>query len=108
VIVSEDKITISFTMTRQQAMDYLGQIMSDNSEKCYFAGWLIGLEEELPYACMDILDGMDRAGLGQWGLISVQDAMLMTALANALGHWVDLDNNPYYPKRDGSLPKEQE
>jgi hypothetical protein len=98
-------IPISYTihLTREQAEHFLCGMMSDASEDCWCAGWLIDTENILPYICPRIIEGAGVDELGLWGLITIADATVMLALATALGHWVDMDGNPHTPSRTADI-----
>jgi hypothetical protein len=93
-----ESITVSMTFSRDEAMALLGGLMSDASENCYCAGWLVGCEDDIPYVCRRILAGAGPNELGLWGLINALDARLMVSIAEGLGHWVDYGGKPYTPK----------
>lgn len=68
----------------------LGQMMSDVSEEQYSAGWMMGLEEELP-SCI-----RHRRETCTY-LVDRELANLMQTIADALGHWAALsDDGDYY------------
>lgn len=60
----------------------LADRMSDLSEECYFAGWLIGTE----YALWELA----QAGGGRWGIgvVMPEQAAELIDLANKAGGWV--------------------
>lgn len=82
----------------------LGQLMSEASEQCWCAGWLMGTEELLPAACRDIVAGNVKFEPNKfvfgYETLPFDDAQLMCSIADQLGHWVDFDNKPYIPKCD--------
>jgi len=96
-----DELDVSVVLhyTREAAMQVLCDMMSDTSEECWCAGWMSNTEENLPEACREIVAG---EGLGVWGMqpVNREDAFMMCAIADKLGHWVDMDGNPYVPECD--------
>jgi hypothetical protein len=64
----------------------LDQMMSNWSESRYAAGWLIGLEDFLPFTIKKEMEAGYENNAGMWGI------------AKMLGHWLDGDGNPYTPK----------
>jgi hypothetical protein len=65
--------------------------MSDVSETCYCAEWLVGLEERLPALCAE---AVSTGRPVEFGLdhIAVAEARLMLALAEACGRWATFDD----------------
>lgn len=96
-----DEITI--TMSRDEALHLMGDIMGDISQRCIFMTWYEEMEDEIPQVVAEII----RTGEEQpfeTGWISLEKAKLLQSLADQLGHWVHLDDNlghvPYTPKLD--------
>lgn len=60
----------------------LAEFMSDLSEDCYCAGWLIGTEF--------VLWSLANSGGGPWGIgtVTAEDAARLLALAAEAGGWV--------------------
>jgi len=96
--------------TRKALIIALGQMMSNVSENCWCAGWLVDLEEELPILCEKALKTKQPQRFGR-DHITVGDAEIITALVDLLGHWVILDSGsgrqgykPYTPQ-NGYAPQ---
>jgi|GEM_PF-1742864 len=69
----------------------LGQLMSDLSEDCYCAGWLIGTEYLVPELCRRAIE----TGAPQYwghGEVSPEQARRLQDIADSVGHWANLDD----------------
>jgi len=91
---------VAIKIDRHLAMILLGSLMRAASESTYCAGWMMGLEDDLPEACQHLIEGTDNGYNLYIGTVSRIDAEIMVAIAKSLGHWVDYDNNPYIPECD--------
>lgn len=79
--------TVTVTMTRTAALRSLYQMMSDASEAQTCAGWLTGWEDTFPRLARKIVaNGEPHQGWS--GDVTVSEAELMCAFADALGSWV--------------------
>lgn len=96
----DDKVLIQ--LDRPTAVKLLSQMMSQASEHCWCAGWLSGTEEDLPAACRATLAGKstDDIRYFNWQPIDLAQAQVLCAFADALGHWADMEGNPYWPVCD--------
>ena len=85
----------------------LGKTMLAICKRCQCDGWLQGTEYIVPELCKRIIA---RQKPHPWGNdeISLDEARSLTATANELGHWVDLDvrNQAYIPFDPFPFPKE--
>ena len=94
-----DQITITISMTRDEAIDMMGELMREISQDAYLAAWMDGIEDEIP----PLVEAVLSSGQNQkynWGEVTVMQAKKLKALADQLGHWVDDDGEPYTPKLD--------
>lgn len=76
--------------TRNSLIQQLGTAMSDVSEACYCAAWLVGTEDLLPELCRRAI----KSGQPQrWGHGQVTPAVArgLWLLAEQAGAWADLD-----------------
>jgi hypothetical protein len=85
---------------RDVIVQVLGALMSELSEDHYCAGWMMGLEEDLPRLCRDVLSGTPRTyGMHE---ITREKAETLTYLAGKAGSWATLGNGylyePYSPQ----------
>lgn len=82
--------------------------MSDISEDCWAAGWMMGTEEDLPRCAREtVRAGEPVASSGFY--ISLSEAEYLCRMADELGHWASLadsdaasDYEPYHPKCDAA------
>lgn len=97
-----NKKQVVVTLNRVDACELLSRLMSEASEHCWCAGWLSGTEEDLPAACRATLAGksVSKISYFNWQPLSRERARVLCALADGLGHWVDMDGEPYYPECD--------
>lgn len=72
---------------REALIIELGEAMSEVSEECYCAGWLIDTETIVPALCREALatGAPQRWGMGR---IDVETAARLVAMADELGCWV--------------------
>jgi hypothetical protein len=68
----------------------LGELMSDISERCYYAGWLGGTEYFVPVLCRRALETNNAQPWGH-GEVTPNDAKSLTDISDKLGNWVNLD-----------------
>lgn len=68
----------------------LGDLMSDVSEDCYYAGWLGGTEHVVPELCRRAL-ATNAVQFWGHGEVTPERADRLWQVAAELGHWVDLD-----------------
>lgn len=64
--------------------------MSDVSEECYYAGWMLGTEYVVPELCRRALDSGEPQPWGD-GEVTPEQARELTELADRLGSWADLE-----------------
>ena len=67
----------------------LGRAMSDVSERCYCAGWLIGTEYQLPELCRRITLTKKPHPWG-YSEVTVHEASNLQMLVQEVGSWVNL------------------
>lgn len=91
-------------LTRDEAIQMMGDIMSEISERCYCAGWMDGTEEVVPQLVAEALStGQDQG----WCMneLRLHEAKHLKALNDYLGHWVDFNMGdgptyiPYTPEK---------
>lgn len=92
------------TEARYHLTQALGYLMSDASEELYCAGWLGGLEDDLPYALLNDT-APDAPTIMPWSSVDDDARALMCAIAKGLGHWANWEGYergdqyvPYMPK----------
>lgn len=71
----------------EELIEELGCRMSRLSGEATCSSWHDRVEEELPEACLDIVE-RNRPGMFDTTVISVWEARLLVELAERLGHWV--------------------
>lgn len=71
--------------------------ISDFSEESYCAGWMGGIEDDLPRLCAKVIETGRPHHYGQ-ATVTVERAKYFTQLAADAGSWVDMDGNRYEPK----------
>lgn len=78
--------SVRVTLPRKTARSILWQLMSDLSEDCWCAGWMVGTERDLWRLAV--------AGGGTWGQgsVSQEQALTLLRLAYALNEWPKLDS----------------
>jgi hypothetical protein len=74
-------------MTEAELIQEIGDRMSEISDECYFAGWLDGLEKDLPDLCEEAVATNEPVEYGI-GLIAPAEAAELLALVKRLGCWV--------------------
>lgn len=81
--------------------------MSDVTEDCYYAGWLVGAEYIVPELCRRALESGRTQKWGH-GEVTPERARGLTYLADQLGCWVnyDLSSNEYVSHDPFPLPVE--
>lgn len=74
-------------MTRRAAQEALKSLMSDISERCYYAGWMFGTEFVLWQALVE--------GPRTWGhgTITEEDIATLNDLAQRTGGWIAWDES---------------
>lgn len=91
-----DEITITIKMTRDEAIDMMGELMQQISQDAYMMAWADDLETDIP----PLVEAALSSGLPQkynWGEVTVMQAKTLKALADQLGHWVTWDVEGYLP-----------
>jgi hypothetical protein len=71
-------------------------MMSDWSEENWCAGWLIGLEENLPRLIRNVDDGETPIA---------EDLLIMQEIADMLGHWAKLNEDAAFPEYVPHVPE---
>lgn len=94
-------------INREDLIRRLGDLMSQVSQECYYAGWLGGTEYLVPELCRRAL----ASGHSQpWGHGAVTPALarILYDMAEQLGHWVDTDEMSvgYVPFNPFPIPTE--
>lgn len=76
----------------RELIPVLGREMSDISEDCYCAGWLVGTEYIVPELCRR---AMATGEVQHWGHgeVTPERASGLMKLASLIGGWVDYDLN---------------
>ena len=86
---------------------FLGEALSDLSERCWCAGWLGQCEYTIPELCRRVLK---RGNSQTWGHgeVTYAEAKELTELADELGHWVApaKDSWIYVPFNPFPIPNE--
>ena len=77
------------------AIQALGNLMSDISERCYCAGWMIGTEDAIGELVDEALVTGQDARSGFW-YISLYEARLLKMLHDYVGGWVTLGEDAGY------------
>jgi hypothetical protein len=92
---------------RHPLVQRLGQMMSDISEDCYYAGWLGGTEYLVPELCRRVVQTGQAVVWGH-GVITPERAAELIALADQIGSWADLDEPGvgYVPFHPFPVPEE--
>ena len=75
---------------RQNLTHELGELMSELSEKCFYARWLVGTENILPEICNLVIKSQESERWGQFE-VTVEEAKKLCKIANRLGHWVNFN-----------------
>lgn len=78
--------SVLVSLPRETARALLRQLMSDISEDCWCAGWLVGTEHDLWR-----LAGQGGGAWGQ-GSVSAEQAVTLLQLAAALQEWPTYDD----------------
>jgi hypothetical protein len=91
--------------TRHAVLQLLGQVMSDVSEECWYAGWVDDAEYHIPELCRRVIDS-GRPQLWGHGTLTVETARGLTYLAEQLGCWANWNNAEavYIPHQPFPLP----
>lgn len=71
-------------------MSALYRLMAAWSEDHYAAGWMSGLEDDLPFEVKKIINQTER----NCGYL---EANALWAVASLLGHWMNYEGEPYTP-----------
>jgi hypothetical protein len=92
---------------RHALVQRLGQMMSDVSEDCYYAGWLGATEYLVPELCRRAVQSGTPVAWGH-GVVTPERAAEMIALADRIGSWADLDEPGigYVPFHPFPMPSE--
>jgi hypothetical protein len=77
--------------TRNAVLQLLGAAMSDISEECWCAGWLLGSEYYIPELCRRAVDSGHPQRWGP-GEVTMVQALGLVYLAEQLGCWAALDS----------------
>lgn len=72
---------------KKELIAILGKLMSECSEECWSAAWLLGTEKQLPSLVDQVLDTRESATWGH-GMIDYETALSLRGLKNILGNWV--------------------
>lgn len=76
-------------MNREDLISDLGVMMSDISEKCYCASWLIDAEYYIPALCERAIFSEESQPWGQ-DEVTVEEAVKMTKIVDQLHCWVSI------------------
>jgi hypothetical protein len=75
---------------RNLLTEVLGQVMSDCSQSCWHAGWLLDTEKEVPILVERVVKTQQPEDWGH-GVIDLPTAMTLKGLSLLLGHWAAYD-----------------
>jgi len=89
-------------MTKNSLTYGLSALMSDISEECWCAGWLIGTQDTLPGLCWLAYRTNTPQHWGM-GLIAPDEAKTLIDLAEIAGSWADMDGNTYQPSWEHAI-----
>ena len=84
------------TETRHHLTQALGIMMSDISQSHWCAGWLYGMEDNLPRDCYRVMGRpIDKDELHF--AVSEAEAAPVVLIADMLGHWATWNSDEYLP-----------
>lgn len=85
--------SVIMQLSRDEAIQMLGDFMSQISEDIWSAGWMGALEDIIPAAVADVLSGKKERDI-----VTLEQAKQLKALADYLGHWVEynMGDGPTY------------
>jgi hypothetical protein len=76
--------------TRHALLQLLGNAISDISEECYCAGWMIGTEYFVPELCRRA-EATGQTQFWGHGEVTPEQARGLVALAEIVGSWANLN-----------------